>query len=295
MAYQTITPAENQAALEDFIQLPVSLEMVRYLACKASQVIRCNQPPQVFSRLPPSPPDSPPWHGSAGFGQEAPLPSVEAFIKSLVQRSHVQVPTLMTSLVYLSRLKSRLPRNAKGRRCTAHRIFLASLILASKNLNDSSPKNKHWARYTTVCGYPNFHFSITEVNLMEKQLLSLLNWDLRINPEDLYLHLESFLAPIREQRLLACERQRREQELFKQQAQGYSIPLVSSRLAPSLSLPSSRSSSGASTEPNNDDDVLTSADLSKKISRWCPSTVHYLAVSSLSLQCAYPRIAIQLV
>lgn len=173
------TPAENQSALKHFIQLPVSSEMVRYLAYQASQVIHRDQPLQ-----------------------EAPLPSVEAFIESLVENSHVQVPTLMTSLVYLSRLKSRLAPVSKAMRCAIHRIFLSSLIVAAKNLNDNSPKNKDWARYTTVQGYPNFGFSIADVNLMERQLLFFLDWDLRINPEDLYDHLEPFLAPIREQQRL---------------------------------------------------------------------------------------------
>jgi len=86
---------------------------------------------------------------------------------------------------------------AKGMRCTVHRIFLASLILAAKNLNDSSPKNKHWARYTAVPGYANFGFSITEVNLMEKQLLFLLDWDMNITEDQLFENLEPFLAPIR--------------------------------------------------------------------------------------------------
>jgi G1/S-specific cyclin PLC1 len=82
-------------------------------------------------------------------------------------------------------------------KCTVHRIFLAALILAAKNLNDSSPKNKHWAEYSNVRGFEPFGFSRTEVNLMEKQLLFLLDWDLNICEDDLYRHFDPFLAPIR--------------------------------------------------------------------------------------------------
>jgi hypothetical protein len=164
----------------------------------------------------------------------------------------------MTSLVYLARLKTRLPAVAKGMRCTVHRIFLASLILAAKNLNDSSPKNKHWARYTSVRGYPNFGFSITEVNLMEKQLLFLLDWDLRVRPEDLYCHLEPFLAPIREYQIMEEQtrlQRLREKELYHQRYQPqpyspYAIDNYSSHPRAYNHAPSSVSSRGVSRTPS---------------------------------------------
>ncbi|PVU90377.1 hypothetical protein BB559_000485 [Furculomyces boomerangus] len=106
------------------------------------------------------------------------LVSLDKFITNLVLKSKVQAGTLICTLIYLERLKKRLPLGAKGIECTYHRIFLASLIIAGKYLNDASPKNKYWARYSNM-------FSIPEVNLMEKQFLFLLDFDLRIEGEDL--------------------------------------------------------------------------------------------------------------
>ena len=218
----------NQTALDQFIVMPVSPAMVSYLAEKASAVIRCDaQRPQTNKHLPPTPPATPPHEVDSSSPLQQSLPPLKTFIQSLVDRSHVQVPTLMSSLVYLSRLQQKLPPVAKGMRCTVHRIFLAALILAAKNLNDSSPKNKHWARYSSVRGYEGFGFTLTEVNLMEKQLLYLLDWDLNIRENDLFTHFEPFLAPIRlhlEAEHSKRQQRSREHAVLQQQRSYYSKP-----------------------------------------------------------------------
>ena len=213
----------NAAALDHFIYTPVSRSMISYLASAACSVIQCDPtmmppPPTAApqnSRLPPTPPKTPPPR--AVPAEDVGLPTLEEFITQLVVSSNVQVPTLMSTLVYLNRLRSRLQPMAKGLRCTTHRIFLASLILAAKYLNDSSPKNKHWANYSVMpCAGFSFGFSRTEVNLMEKQLLFLLDWDLRVTEEDLYRELDPFLAPLRND--VAARHERRQRRKAAQQA-----------------------------------------------------------------------------
>ena len=241
--------AQNQAALDHFIMLPVSPTMVSYLADKAAGVIRCEQRrPLTDKHLPPTPPSTPPYDAEPRSPLQPSLPPLKVFIQGLVDRSHVQVPTLMSSLVYLSRLQQKLPPVAKGMRCTVHRIFLASLILAAKNLNDSSPKNKHWARYSSVKGYEGFGFSLTEVNLMEKQLLFLLDWDLQITNQDLLTHFEPFLGPIRTR--MELEENKRQQRAREQEpAQQKRLCSSTQPLRASASLPTTPPAVGAYASP----------------------------------------------
>lgn len=66
-------------------------------------------------------------------------------------------------------------------------MFLATLIVAAKYLNDSSPKNKHWALFARL-------FEPAEINLMEKQLLFLLDYDLRFDESEAMAHFAPFMS-----------------------------------------------------------------------------------------------------
>ncbi|KAJ2746315.1 PHO85 cyclin-1 [Coemansia sp. BCRC 34301] len=183
------------------IQCEITKEMIATIATHARAVIPCTpaapansnstlssaQPTSYQSSRPgacerlPSPPTTP------GSNALSSVPPLDSFITNLVLRSRVQAGTLICTLVYLRRLRRRLPKEARGMECTCHRIFLATLIVAGKYLNDASPKNKYWARYSTV-------FTVAEVNLMEKQLLFLLDFDLRIDNDDLNDAASSFFV-----------------------------------------------------------------------------------------------------
>ena len=138
------------ADIQDLIRLPISAELLSHVANQAALVIPCQQ--QASTTV------------DSKYGA---LPSLPIFINFLVKRSSIRTGTLLGSLVFIHRLQQTLSTIAKGMPCTSHRIFLATLIVTSKALHDTSPKNKHWAKYAA-------YFTLSEINLMEKQLLCLM-------------------------------------------------------------------------------------------------------------------------
>ncbi|CCF57149.1 hypothetical protein KAFR_0C01560 [Kazachstania africana CBS 2517] len=189
-------------ALNILMKSPVTDEMIQYLTRTTLQVL-----PYGNNQSYPSPPGSP----SASLSKQPRLPSLRTFITRLVRYTNVYTPTLLTTVCYLNKLKRILPKDAKGLPSTIHRLFLACLIISAKFHNDSSPLNKHWTRYTDGL------FSLEDINLMERQLLQLLNWNLRVTNEDLILDLQVLLEPIREH-IEITKIQKKKLQQYKKQA-----------------------------------------------------------------------------
>lgn len=177
---QAMTDAQ---AMHIFSQSPVTQDMIHHLVSVTLQVLPCENAKTVTETIV--------TKDGETVTRTKPLPSLMTFITKLVRYTNVYTATLMSTIVYMNRLKEKLPQEAKGLPCTRHRIFLACLILCSKNFNDSSPKNKHWAKYTDGL------FRREDVNLMERQLLMLLDWDLQITNAELALVWKRFLDPIK--------------------------------------------------------------------------------------------------
>ena len=201
-------------ALNILMKSPVTDDMIQFLTHATLRVMpNCGQGAQGAQAYP-SPPSSP---RGAGANQSR-LPSLRTFITKLVRYTNVYTPTLLATVCYLNKLQRILPKDAKGLPSTIHRLFLACLIISAKNHNDSSPLNKHWAKYTDGL------FSLEDINLMERQLLQLLNWDLRLSDEDLILDLQFLLEPIKQHIEITTKQKKRMHQLKKQQQQQQQSP-----------------------------------------------------------------------
>lgn len=101
----------------DLVHRKVTMDMVKYIAQQMARVIPIDESHMSMagSSSLPTPPHTP---AKATFAESEPpspgLVPLEDFIVHLINGSNVQVPTLLTTLIYLRRLKAKLPQVAKG-------------------------------------------------------------------------------------------------------------------------------------------------------------------------------------
>lgn len=119
---------------------------------------------------------------------------MEQFITQLVVRSGVPTTTLISTLIYLSRLRHRIAFTDWE---VTHRTFLACLILATKYMGSTASTSAQWAAWSFMYRGPfSVHFGVSDVERMERDVFFVLQCDVDITNHDFGNWLDPFLAPI---------------------------------------------------------------------------------------------------
>ncbi|KAI9280704.1 cyclin-domain-containing protein [Sporodiniella umbellata] len=99
------------------------------------------------------------------------------FVHKVLQATQLSCTCILIALYYIKRLRIAYPviHPSTG---SEIRLFATALVLANKFLEDSTFTNKTWA---SVSGIP-----IKELNIMEKEFLSALDYNICISPTDFH-------------------------------------------------------------------------------------------------------------
>ncbi|KAG0754282.1 hypothetical protein G6F57_013555 [Rhizopus arrhizus] len=107
------------------------------------------------------------------------LPDLIPFISLITEKCDVQPVHLVMALMYVQRFRKSLPPGFKAEPEAAHRIFVASLLIASKYSEDRCLSTKQVVRATGDV------WSIKEITRMELAFLRFLHWNLYITFEQM--------------------------------------------------------------------------------------------------------------
>ena len=105
-----------------------------------------------------------------------PSPPLALFIAYALHRTRLHHSVTFAALYLLLRLKSRFPA-ARG--SSGHRLFISAFMLASKVICDDTYSNKSWS----IVGQGMF--ALREINQMEREMCSYLEWQLNVDPTEL--------------------------------------------------------------------------------------------------------------
>jgi len=113
------------------------------------------------------------------------------FATGVIQKSQVTLPIILVALVYIERSRPHLFIEVEQWAC--ERIFLGALVVASKYVNDISPKNTYWAAWTGV-------FGKRDIGRVEREFLDVLDWELSLRESDVIAQHNLLLATTRSTR-----------------------------------------------------------------------------------------------
>ncbi|EIN06688.1 hypothetical protein PUNSTDRAFT_18136, partial [Punctularia strigosozonata HHB-11173 SS5] len=106
----------------------------------------------------------------------SPPPTLAQFVAYALHRTRLHQSVTFAALYLLQRLKQRFPA-ARG--SSGHRLFLSAFMIASKVICDDTYSNKSW------CIVGQGMFALREINQMEREMCSYLEWELNVDPTSL--------------------------------------------------------------------------------------------------------------
>lgn len=107
----------------------------------------------------------------------APSPALRNFIAYALHRTRLHTSVTFAALYLLQCLKVRFPAT---RGSSGHRLFISAFMIASKVIQcDDTHSNKSWS----IVGQGMF--ALREINQMEREMCSYLQWQLNIDPSAL--------------------------------------------------------------------------------------------------------------
>lgn len=115
-------------------------------------------------------------NGSTPGNGSAPCPPLAHFIAYAIHRTRLPEVVVFTALFLLARLKERFPA-ARG--SSGHRLFISAFMIASKVICDDTYSNKSW------CIVGQNLYTLKEVNQMEREMCSYLEWLLHVEGPEL--------------------------------------------------------------------------------------------------------------
>lgn len=113
------------------------------------------------------------------------------FLLNIMNRTRINTCTLAAAFFYLERLKKLHPR-CKGSPGSGHRLLLAAVVVAAKYMYDDTFDNTAWA--TVSSGL----FELEQVNHMEREMLSFLDFKLFIKTQEWYQFVEKLWLDMNE-------------------------------------------------------------------------------------------------
>ncbi|KAI8388133.1 uncharacterized protein BYT42DRAFT_491942 [Radiomyces spectabilis] len=123
-------------------------------------------------------------------------PELLYFIQKITSQARISCHIAVAALIYIDRCKQNLPKNAIGDQDTAHRIAVASLLVASKFLHGTS-----WA----TCWLTNAQmakicviYTLDQINQLERSFLNLIKHKCWVDAAE----IQAFLLKHRQDLLL---------------------------------------------------------------------------------------------